>query len=312
MADTTGEFGFIRWVVARSGVHPRVPLGPGDDTAGVLLRGDRQTLLTTDMLLEGSCFILAEAGAVRVGRKAMNVNLSDIAAMGGTPVCALVSVALPRDGGSTLARDLYLGLREAADRFGTAIAGGDTNTWDGRLSISVTLVGESSDLGPVRRDGAKAGDWVFATGAFGGSILAHHLNFTPRLAEAAELVRDFHPRSMIDVSDGLSADLWHICEASGLGATLDADAIPISDDARTLAARTGRSPLDHALSDGEDFELVFTLSPEEGQLLQDRGRLAGTEVTKIGETIASREYRLRRADGSTEVLEPRGYVHSMS
>jgi len=312
MNDTTGEFGLIRWIVARSGTHPRVPLGPGDDTAGVLLRGDRQTLLTTDMLLEGSCFLLAEAGALRIGRKAMNVNLSDIAAMGGTPVCALVSVALPRDGGRALGEELYRGLREAGDRFDTPIAGGDTNTWDGGLTISVALVGESSDLGPIRRDGASAGEWIFVTGSFGGSILGRHLDFTPRLAEAAELVRDFHPRSMIDVSDGLSADLWHICEASALGAIVDTDAIPISDDARTLAARTGRTPLDHALSDGEDFELVFTLTPDEGRRMVERASLAGTPVTKIGEMTASTRYHLRRADGTLEVLEPKGYSHPMS
>src|SRR5882724_7769399 len=135
------EFAFINWVRGRTASHPCVPVGPGDDAAVVDL-SSVLTLVTTDMLLEGSCFRLAEAGPRRVGRKAMAVNLSDIAAMAGRPVAAVVSVGLPRRDGRQVAEELYLGLREVADAFDTPIVGGDTNSWDGPLVINVTILGE--------------------------------------------------------------------------------------------------------------------------------------------------------------------------
>src|ERR1700736_5231922 len=165
------EFQFIDWVRRHTPADPRVLVGPGDDTAVLHWSPDRPCLVTTDMLLDGSCYVFAEAGARRVGRKAMAVNLSDIAAMAGKPVAAVVSVGLPRHGGRQLAEELYLGLREAADAFDTAIVGGDTNSWDGPLVISVTLLGEATGSGPVRRSGARAGDWLMVTGPLGGSIL---------------------------------------------------------------------------------------------------------------------------------------------
>src|SRR5438105_5822537 len=240
-----GEFAYIDWVRQQTQPNGRVLIGPGDDTAALRLTAGLPCLVTTDMLLEGSCFRLAEAGPRRVGRKAMAVNLSDIAAMAGRPVAAVVSVGLPRQGGRALAEELYLGLREAADAFDTAIVGGDTNSWDGPLVISVTIVGEATGRGPVRRAGARPGDWLFVTGPLGGSIGGHHLDFTPRVREALQLhsVVDLH--AMIDISDGLAADLAHICQESHCGAVLRADAIPISAAARTLD--DGRPPLDHAL-----------------------------------------------------------------
>src|SRR5437870_3904547 len=188
------EFAFIDWLRRRTPADPRVLLGPGDDTAALRLTDGRACLVTTDMLLDGSCFVLAEAGPRRVGRKAMAVNLSDIAAMAGRPVAAVVSVGLPRTGGRQLAEELYLGLREVADAFDTAIIGGDTNSWDGPLVISVTLLGEATPRGPVCRSGAQPGDWLLVTGPLGGSILGKHLTFTPRVREARALrdVADLH------------------------------------------------------------------------------------------------------------------------
>src|SRR5438270_6101142 len=138
---TMGEFAYINWLRGRTPADARVLIGPGDDTAAVRLTPGAPCLVTTDMLLEGSCFLLAEAGPRRIGRKAMAVNLSDIAAMAGKPIAAVVSVGLPRQGGRALAEELYLGLREVADLFRTTIIGGDTNSWDGPLAISVTLLG---------------------------------------------------------------------------------------------------------------------------------------------------------------------------
>src|SRR5262249_8863293 len=149
----------------------------------VLAAGAEPWLVTTDMLLEGSHFRIAETGPERVGRKAMAVNLSDIAAMAGRPVAAVISVGLPRQGAGDLAEGLYAGLRGMADEFGVAIIGGDTNTWDGKLAISVTLLGQPTPPGPVRRAGAGPGDWLLVTGPMGGSILGRHLNVTPRVRE---------------------------------------------------------------------------------------------------------------------------------
>src|SRR5829696_6672657 len=252
----TGEFAYIEWLRRVTPAAAGVAVGPGDDTA--VLRPPRGPLLvTTDMLLEGSCFRLAEAGPFRVGRKAMAVNLSDIAAVAGVPTAAVVSVGLPRTGGRELGEQLYLGMRDAADAFGVPLVGGDTNSWDGPLAISVALLGEATARGPVLRSGAKVGDWVLVTGPLGGSILGHHLDFTPRVREALKLHESAALHAMIDLSDGLGRDLYHICEASRCGAVVFGDAVPVSDAARDLAARDGRPALDHALSDGEDFELVF-------------------------------------------------------
>src|SRR5947207_5009866 len=153
-ASPSGEFGFIDWLRSRTPRDRRVLVGPGDDTAVLSVPGDRPWLITTDMLLDGSCFRLEEAGPRRIGRKAMAVNLSDIAAMAGIPVAAVVSVGLPRKGGRALAEELYLGLREMADAFDTPIVGGDTNTWNGPLVINVTVLGEPGPGGVIRRRGA--------------------------------------------------------------------------------------------------------------------------------------------------------------
>jgi thiamine-monophosphate kinase len=178
--EPRGEFAFIDWLRRRTPPAGRVVVGPGDDAALLDWSPGPGLIVTADMLLEGSCFVLAEAGPRRVGRKAMAVNLSDIAAMAGRPVAAVASVGLPRRGGRALAEELYLGMREAADAFGVAVVGGDTNSWDGPLAINVTLLGEATPRGVVRRSGARPGDVLLATGAFGGSILGRHLDFTPR------------------------------------------------------------------------------------------------------------------------------------
>ncbi len=302
----TGEFALIDWIRRRTPSHPGVLVGPGDDAA-VLAPPTRPLLITTDMLLEGSCFVLAEAGAKRVGRKAIAINLSDIAAMAGQPVAAVVSLGLPRDGGRALAEQLYEGMREAADAFDCPIVGGDTNSWNGSLVISVTIIGEATERGAVTRSGARPGDWIFVTGPLGGSILGKHLDFTPRVREALEMHRHADLHAMIDISDGLAQDLHHICEESNCGALLRAESIPISDAARELAARDGRSPLDHALSDGEDFELVFTVSKEDGERLLREQPIAGIHLSHIGEIVAE-GFWIEEA-GARRALEPRGYEH---
>jgi thiamine-monophosphate kinase len=307
MTVPTGEFAFIDWLRRLTPSDPRVLLGPGDDTAAVRFTPGLPVLVTTDMLLDGSCFILAEAGPRRVGRKAMAVNLSDIAAMAGRPVAAVVSVGLPRSGGRALGEELYAGMRSMADEFETAIVGGDTNSWDGPLVISVTLLGEPTGRGPVIRAGAKPGDWLLTTGPFGGSIRGHHLDFTPRIREAQAIHAAADIHAMIDVSDGLAADVWHICTESGCGAVLRAEAIPMTEVAKQMA--DGRSPLEHALGDGEDFELVFAVPSADGRRLVDRQPVPGITLAVIGECVAEGLWLER--DGGRAPLEPRGYVHRL-
>jgi thiamine-monophosphate kinase len=259
------------------------------------------------MLMDGVDFKLAEVEPRRVGRKAMAANLSDIAAMAGKPVSAVVAVALPKHGGESLAKELYVGLREMADAFDTALVGGDTNTWDGPLVISVTVLGEAVGRGIVTRAGAKPGDWLMTTGSFGGSIHGRHLEFTPRVREALKLNELVELHAMIDVSDGLSADVHHLCEESRCGAVLCADSIPISGAARSLT--DGRSPLEHALSDGEDFELAFAVAPVDGERLVRDQPLADVRLTKIGEFVAE-GFWIEEA-GARRPLKPRGWEHTM-
>jgi thiamine-monophosphate kinase len=301
------EFAYIDWLRKQTPADPRVLIGPGDDTAALRLTPGLPCLVTTDMLLEGSCFRLAEAGAFRVGRKAMAVNLSDIAAMAGRPVAAVVSVGLPRSGGRGLAEDLYRGLRSVADAFDTAIVGGDTNSWTGSLVISVTLLGEATGSGPVRRSGARPGDWLMATGAFGGSILGKHLDFTPRVREALRLHAVAELHAMIDVSDGLAADVEHLCAESRCGAVLFADAIPLTAEARQM--KKGRSPLEHALGDGEDFELVFSVTPADGARLLREQPVPGITLTRIGEFVETGLWL--EENGERRALNAVGYVHEI-
>ncbi len=313
----TGEFAFIDWLRQRTPSAQRVLIGPGDDTAAVAWPAGTDCLVTTDMLLEGSCFVLqgspiqvagiAPASPRQIGRKAMAVNLSDIAAMAGRPVAAVVSVGLPRRGGRHLAEELYLGLRELADAFDTAIVGGDTNSWDGPLVISVTLLGEPGPRGAVRRSGARAGDWLFVTGPLGGSIRGKHLDFTPRVREALALASAASLHAMIDVSDGLAADVAKLCAESGCGAVLRAESIPISEAARSMA--DAKTPLAHALGDGEDFELVFAVAPEDGRTLLARQPIAGIMLVAIGECVA--EGRWLEESRTRRPLEAAGYVHAL-
>jgi thiamine-monophosphate kinase len=214
---------------------------------------------------------------------------------------------LPRMGGQALAEEIYLGLREIADAFDTAIAGGDTNSWDGPLVIAVTLLGEATAKGPVRRTGAQPGDWLLVTGPLGGSIRGKHLTFTPRVRDALRLHEAVDLHAMIDISDGLAADVNHICTESRCGAVLHAESIPIAQAARDMG--DAKSPLEHALGDGEDFELVFAISPNDGAKLLQEQPLSGTELTHIGECVDGGLWLEERSQ--RRALAPQGYVHAL-
>jgi thiamine-monophosphate kinase len=227
--------------------------------------------------------------------------------MAGQPIAAVVSVGLPRQGGRQLAEELYAGLREVADAFDTAVVGGDTNSWNGPLVISVTLLGRALPPGPVPRSGARPGDWLLVTGPLGGSIRGKHLTFTPRVREAQQLHSLAPLHAMIDISDGLAADVNHLCQESHCGAVLHAEAIPVSADAAQM--NDALSPLDHALADGEDFELVLAVAPEDARRLLSTQPIAGITLAHIGDCVDQGLW-LEEA-GRRGPLEPRGYVHAL-
>jgi thiamine-monophosphate kinase len=308
VADTppTGEFGLIAWIRARSQASAQVLVGIGDDCAVLRPTSGRSLLVTTDMLMDGRHFRLDRDGPEAVGAKALGVNLSDIAAMAGEPWAAVVATALPKRSAVAVAQGLHAGMRPMAERFGVDLVGGDTNAWDGPLVVSVTVLGEAGEGGPALRSGAKAGDAIVVTGPLGGSLLGRHLRPEPRIAEALALRRLAPVHALIDVSDGLASDLGHILdESGGLGAVLDADAIPIHADAFTLSAADGRPALDHALQDGEDFELCAVLAVDDSE----RVGQALPFIHRVGTIVAAPGLWLRDPDGSVTPLTARGFDH---
>ena len=233
---------FIAWLRERLPAHPLLRLGPGDDAAVLRMAGIDECVITVDLLTEGVDFLLAEVDPRRVGRKALAVNLSDLAAMAARPLAAVLAVALPRKGGRELAVQLYEGILPLAEKYDLAIAGGDTNSWDGPLVITATLLGQVTARGPLLRKGALAGDRIIVTGAFGGSILGRQFDFEPRVNEALLLNERYELHAGMDVSDGLAIDLSRLVRESGVGAIVETDRVPIHDDARRLAQPAQRRP----------------------------------------------------------------------
>ncbi len=302
---------FVSWLRQRVPPHPSVPLGIGDDAALVrVARGE--CVVTVDLLSDGVDFELDKVDPRRVGRKALAVNLSDIAAMAARPVAAFPAVVLPRKGGYSLARDLFEGMLELAETFGVALAGGDTNSWEGPTAVSVTVLGFATADGILRRDGAEPGDRILVTGAFGGSILGKHFDFVPRIEEALFLNNRYGLKAGIDVSDGLSLDLARLAEASGCGARVSLSRVPVSGDAVRLAAELGDgvSSLEHALRDGEDFELLFAAAPGEAERIC-REQPLGVPISDIGEFLAEPGLYQTDSKGETSPLEPKGWEHEL-
>lgn len=278
-------------------------VGIGDDAA-VIARDDGSAwVIATDMLMDGVHFDLANTDPALIGRKALAVNLSDLAAMGARPTTAVISIAIPR--GMAIAEPLHDGLFELAREFDTIIAGGDTNAWDGPLVINVAVTGElSADEEPFERSGAQQGDWIFVTGPLGGSLSGHHLTFRPRVREAQALRSATRITSMIDISDGLAADLHHILEESQVGARLYAERIPVHE---SVAAEP--NSLERAMGDGEDFELLFTV-PEATAAQLAKSPPDGVELFHIGE-ITKSGAELVQHNGSRGALRRTGWEHSL-
>ena len=297
------EWTWIDEIRRRAGDDPRVPIGIGDDTA--LVRSADSVLVTTDMLMDGVDFIVGQTQSDLIGRKCLAVNLSDIAAMAGRPTGAVVSLALPHDGGN-LARSLYEGIFRLAEEFDCPIIGGDTNSWNGPLVVNVTLLGAPTGRRAVTRGGARPGDWVFVTGPQGGRLPSlRHCTFTPRISEAQKLHELVDLHAMLDISDGLASDLYHIVEASGVGIEIDAEAIPIHADVDAILPAADR--LHHALDDGEDFELLFCVSEDDRRRLIDFP-IAGLAISCIGQCVEQSGVWLRQG-GILRPLERGGWEH---
>lgn len=286
------EFDLIDWIRSQQTTSGRVLLDAGDDLAILHFSKDDLILVGIDQVLDGVHFDSAVHAPDLIGRKAMNRNLSDCAAMACLPAAAVVSLALPRGCSIDFAKALYAGMKAAGEAFDCPIVGGDTGAWSGRLAISVSILGRSAGMTPVRRSGAKPGDGIYVTGPLGGSMLGadkggRHLTFTPRVREARDLNARQAISAMIDLSDGLSRDLAHLCRESGVGADLIAGAIPVHADASLIAG--ARSLLDHALSDGEDYELCFTSGPR-GDALRIGVITAAKGVRLDGDPLAARAF----------------------
>jgi len=204
---------------------------------------------------------------------------------------------------------LSLGMADAADKYACPVVGGDITSWKQPLTIGTAIVARPAGIIPVRRSGAKPGDLLFVTGELGGSALGRHLTFTPRVAEARQLAALVTIHAMIDLSDGLSTDLGHLVRESNVAADVNADAVPISADAAKLAQTDGRSPLDHALNDGEDFELLMAVEPVDAQDLLKQNPLKGLRLTCIGRFTEGGGVTLVEPGGERRPLAPAGYEH---
>lgn len=286
--------------------HPRLLLGIGDDAA--VLRSASETIVTADMLLDGVHFDTCSQDPKLIGRKALAVNLSDVAAMGGVPYACVITLAVSRQQKSaTFLNEVYEGINTLARAYHVAIAGGDTNTWDGPFAISITVWGDPHKKGVVTRSGAKAGDVIFVSGFLGDSLSGHHLTFEPQVNLARQLMDTVDVHAMIDVSDGIATDLRHVCEASGVGALLDPQAIPIQPS--LLKKLNREEALAKAMTDGEDFALCFTVSEKEAQRLLNTP-LQDPPLTAIGRMRQDKlDLYWQTGDNKDELIRYKGYEH---
>jgi thiamine-monophosphate kinase len=308
------ETDFVNWLISRIPADARLEVPPGDDAAVLRPPAMRRTVVTVDMLMEGTDFILGpDCPPQAIGHKALGVSLSDLAAMGARPEAAFVAVSLPRRGGDQIGRGLLEGIGALAARHGVTLAGGDTNAWDGPLVISTTAIGSVAPGRAWRRDGARPGDLIVVTGAFGGSLLGRHLAVEPRCREAQFIAEQFTVHAAIDCSDGLSLDLGRMMAASGTRGVVRLADVPIHPDAVRMSGQPGdgKSPLDHALSDGEDFELIMAMPPDAARALVAAAASPslGLPITVIGAVEAGSGLVAIAADGSRRSLEPRGFLH---
>ncbi len=312
--------------------RPDIIVGIGDDVAVLAGEGDELILATVDSQVENVHFLRDVITPRQLGRRSLAINLSDIAAMGGKAQHALVSLALPADLEVAWVEELYRGLRQEGDRFGVAVVGGNVARSLEGVFIDVCVLGRVDRRHLMLRSGARPGDRVLVTGQLGDSaagliavrrrdlpltaseremLLDRFLTPTPRLPEGAVIAGSGLATAMIDVSDGISSDVGHVCDRSQTGVRLRAERLPISRAARRVAELTDRPAWRLALEPSDDYELCFTAPPEAAEELTAAvQRETGTPVTAIGEILPGEEARwLVLEDGQEVVLEPKGWQH---
>ena len=291
-----GEDRLVRELTRQLGRGVNVRVGIGDDCAAIgRPMAALWRLLKTDCIIEGVHF-LKSADPRKVGWKALSRALSDIAAMGGLPECALVTIAAPREMEVAWVKGFYAGLRRAAEKFGVVIAGGETARSPGPFFCSVALTGMVERKRCITRSGGRDGDALYVTGRLGGSIGGKHLEFTPRIAEARWLTQHFKPHAMMDLSDGLGSDLPRLAQASGCGFVVYKEKIPVTRGCTTR----------NALADGEDYELLFAMpARDEKQLTRLEAawkkRFPKLPLTRIGELNCKSQIANRKS--------PHGFDH---
>ena len=300
------EYDFHKWLIdrTRSQTQPPGVLQSIGDDAAVLGPDNRLTVISSDSIADGTHFLLAKHSLEDIGYKSVAVNISDVCAMGAIPAFAVVNLQLPLSFGLAETQELYLGIENATRSNGMSVVGGDTNRWSGSLVISITVIGHlTNGQTPWLKTNAKTGDQILVTGSFGGSIHGRHLRPTSRVSMIKQL-SEFQINAATDVSDSLSLDLQSIASASKIGFELDVQAIPVSAD---VPADDAWKRIEHALYDGEDFELILLVSQKQAE--QVLASPVGEQLTRIGE--ATDEYPEIRIQWKSqwEVLSPKGFVH---
>jgi thiamine-monophosphate kinase len=306
-------------------------IGIGDDTAVIRMDKRRALLVTCDIQVEGRHFRFDRITPYQLGRRAMAVNVSDIASMGGKPTFALVSLGLPGDFPVASYDRLFEGMRDELRRHGARIVGGNLARTEDVLVVDITLMGENDLSRVMTRGGARVGDRVFVTGrlgasgagfqalkAFGGKVparyrhlVACHLVPTPRVTLGRRISRTGVATAMIDLSDGLAGDLFHICTRSRVGAEIYPDRLPLPERIGEIAARSGKSAIDLALHSGEDYELLFTAPPGvPARTIRSLSRDSGIPITEIGKIVRRKDgYCLVDSQGIRTPLTPAGWDH---
>jgi thiamine-monophosphate kinase len=306
------EFELIARLAKSLPTNESVLTGAGDDCAVLDLgAADQLILFKTDAVVEGIHFT-SETPPEKIGRKALARCLSDIAAMAGTPVAALVTIGLPEKFDAEFVAKIYDGMNALAREHGVAIVGGETTTNPKSILISISLLGTVPRGKQILRSGAKTGDAIFVTGELGGSLAEKHLDFEPRLAEARWLAGHFPIHAMIDLSDGLAGDLRHMLNASGVGAEILKTAVPVSRAAKLRAKQSSatKPAFAAALKDGEDFELLFTVASKDAVKLLDgwKKKFPKLKLSCIGKIVAGDGILIRDKNGP-RILNLNGYAH---
>ena len=297
--NNIGETELINRISKQVRVDSTVLKGIGDDAAVIKYKRGKYLLFAADMILEKVHFN-SNTMPFKIGWKALGVNISDIAAMGGIAKYAVLSLGLPKKTDIKFVDGLYSGVRAIAKKFNINIVGGDTNL-SSRIVIDTAILGEAKKGELVLRSGARIGDAIALTGKLGGSIKGRHLSFMPRIFESQYLVKNFNINSMIDVSDGLSEDLDRICVSSKIGARVYESLIPLSKNTRSIK---------DALLGGEDFELLFTTPKKDiGNLVKKFKRKFKTPISIIGEITKDKSINLINKYGKASTLRKGGFRH---